>query len=81
MNKLRHTFWQSGCQDATSNTGAKAAAILREMSRCSGRNNRSSSYLSESSDPQVLPQNELPDLNWSLLHGYYLMDYKDRSGK
>lgn len=26
-------------------------------------------YLSKSSNPQVLPQNELPDLNRRLLHG------------
>jgi hypothetical protein len=38
------------------------------------------SYLSKSSNPQVLAQNKLPDLHWSLLHGNYLVDYKYRRG-
>ena len=30
-------------------------------------------HLSESTDSQVLPQNELPDLYWSLVHGLKLV--------
>jgi hypothetical protein len=33
------------------------------------RNVRIPAYLSKCSNPQVLPQNELPDLNWRLFHG------------